>query len=95
MGFKCCVPTCRQGYADTPKNPCISFHRFPNEQYDPSLREKWLEIISALFKSKTYNPTVNSRVCSLHFQPSDFIATSVDTRRGTGRILLNTPLKLR
>ena len=84
MGFKCCVPGCRQGYDGVPKNPNISMHKFPDAKYDSSLYEQWMKAIGSLpfKKTKSYNPNFNSRVCSLHFKPSDLVQTSVDTKIG-------------
>ena len=99
MGCKCCVPGCRQGYHGVPRNKKISFHRFPNEQYDPDLLKKWLDVINPLFKeTKCYTPRFNSRVCSLHFEPSDLVQTSIDTKMGrkvAGQRQINRPLQVK
>ena len=75
MGWKCCVPECRSGYKDTKENPSnenkyvgeikLSFHTFPA---DPDLKNVWIKNI----ERPDWEPTPNSRVCSLHFKESDF-----------------------
>jgi hypothetical protein len=42
MGRKCCIPTCRSGYAGEDKNIPVSFFKFPVENY---LKEKWVRAI--------------------------------------------------
>ena len=95
MGYKCSVPGCKQGYDGMPNNPNISMHKFPDGKYDPSSYEEWMKALGALpFKrNKTFHP--NTRICSLHFKPSDFVQTSVDTNnsRKAAEGRHNQPLK--
>ena len=73
MGWKCCVPNCRSGYKSESDNSSgkISFFSFPT---DPNLRAQWIKAIP-----RDFEPTPNSRVCCLHFYPSDFVKTTQDT----------------
>ena len=73
MGWKCCVPNCRSGYESKTDNSTekMSYFSFPS---DPNLRAQWTKAIP-----RDFEPTPNSRVCCLHFYPSDFIATTQDT----------------
>ena len=71
MGWKCCVPGCRSGYATSTStsNERVSFHAFSK-----SNTSAWLKAIHRM----DYVPTSNSRVCSLHFVESDFKTSSTD-----------------
>ncbi|XP_064478239.1 uncharacterized protein LOC135391745 [Ornithodoros turicata] len=41
----------------------FSLHRFPSEKKNPHLRSRWIDAL----KRKDFEPTVNARVCSIHF----------------------------
>ena len=70
MVFKCCVPYCKSGYDETSSsNSNISMHKFP-----PNMERAWSRAINR----DDFTVTKNSRVCSLHFQPSDFKDSSED-----------------
>ena len=69
MVYKCCVPYCRSGYDETSSsNSSISMHKFP------LMEQVWLRAINR----SDFTVTKNSRVCSLHFRPSDFKDSSKD-----------------
>jgi hypothetical protein len=71
MGWKCCIPACRSGYAkDDHLN--ISFHKFP---VDSDLRSLWLRNIPR----KDWKVTKYSRVCSVHFDLSCFLTLHQDS----------------
>ena len=92
MGYKCCVPECRSGYASAEskntdasvaadKPVKISMFAFPIEI---SQRKKWLAAIKRINvdnqgKAKEYIPTEHSRVCQIHFKNTDFVSESCDT----------------
>ena len=62
-----------------------SDHTLPSLEIDPDLAAKWVE---AIFGDEgAYVVTVNSRVCSLHFTPEDFISESIDAKRKPNRPL--------
>ena len=66
MGMKCCVRKCKSGYdSESPGTKKVSFHSFPS---DSNLRDKWIQNIA----NKNWEPKPTSRVCSLHFEESDF-----------------------
>lgn len=78
MGFKCCVPNCRSGYESKKKsntNCIISMHSFPLN--NENLLNMWCRRIPR----RNFIPTVNHRVCSLHFQHSDFSIEHADTNK--------------
>ena len=88
MGWKCCVPGCRSGYATfgsrrkgiqattnssrSEDEQRISFFAFPKSE---AMLQLWLKAIP---RAK-FIPSKSSRVCSLHFDNDDIIATSQDT----------------
>ncbi len=84
MGRKCCAPGCHSGYASNKENEDgmeISFFQFPK---DEALRARWIQAIP--WDKKTWCPTDNSAVCSLHFAKQDFVTESQDknvTRQST------------
>ena len=55
-------------------------HRFPLKSQE--LQVKWLKVIPC----KIFQPTSNSRVCSIHFCQQDFVQSSRDKRNRTGDI---------
>ena len=71
MVFKCAALGCKSGYKNhVPEG--ISFHKFPNNCL---IRARWLRKLSR----SNYQPTKNSRICSLHFYDSDFITQRSDS----------------
>ncbi len=65
MPDRCVAVGCNTGQDKQPKDPSISFFRFPLQ--DKYLLQKW---VSAL-KRADWNPTKWSRICSLHFSEDD------------------------
>ena len=53
----------------------IALHKipFPNDQGGEAKkrRRKWIEFVKA--KHARWEPTINSRICSAHFKPEDFV----------------------
>ena len=74
MGFKCCVPECRTGYDGPPGASNLSMHMFPSKE--PDLRQQWIRNIHR----DDQEPTLNHRVCSLHFRDNDFQIDSKDKK---------------
>ena len=73
MGWVCAVPGCSSSSStSTLKNS--SGHKFPLKSQE--LLVKWLKVIPC----KSFQPTSNSRVCSIHFYPQDFAQGSRDKR---------------
>jgi len=72
MVHKCAAFGCKSGYKSNENDNSVTFHRFPN---DPELREKWMRANPR----KDFVPTKHSRLCSLHFHPSDFVDVRTDT----------------
>jgi THAP domain-containing protein 1/3 len=82
MVYKCAGFGCRSGYRDCSGLGCngekITFHSFPIS--NDELCQKWVRANPR----EGYTPTKHSRLCSLHFQSSDFIEEPQDknvTRR--------------
>lgn len=73
MVYKCSASGCKSGYDGRPKDASVTFHSFPLK--NPDLLRKWMVAV----RTKTFSPTKYSRLCSLHFQPDDFIHESSDT----------------
>jgi len=71
MVNKCAAFGCKSGYKSHETDSSVTFHRFPN---DPELREKWRRANPR----KDFVPTEHSRLCSLHFHPSDFVDVRTD-----------------
>lgn len=61
----CCVPGCQSGYQNEDLQT-ITFHRFPLS--DKQRIDLWLSKIHR----DNYTPNASSRVCSLHFNSSDY-----------------------
>ncbi|KAJ8711333.1 hypothetical protein PYW07_012148 [Mythimna separata] len=58
----CCIKTCK---SESYSGCGVSFHRFPSKE---EMKQKWLDVIPEPIKI-----TKNSVVCSLHFNPADFL----------------------
>ena len=88
MGYKCCVAGCKSGYDSTKSTVSsdISFFAFP---LDKVLRRKW---ITACLR-KDFEPGNFARVCSLHFEKSDF--QTVSTNSVPSRLMKKGYLKQR
>ena len=72
MPTTCCAPGCRSGYDPCEKQDGISFHQFP---CDFEMRQKWISAIHRLDQK----PSFQSRICSLHFRPADFVTERQDS----------------
>ena len=80
MGWVCAVPGCSSSSStSTLKNSSV--HRFPLKSQERLV--KWLKVIPC----KSFQPTSNSRVCSIHFCPQDFVQGSRDKRNRTEDII--------
>ena len=80
----CVVPGCQSGYGSKNQFPAgIGKHRFPK---DPRMRELWIKAIPRA----DWSPTVHSRVCSLHFDKSDFKVERDDSNKNRNLGKLNT-----
>ncbi len=64
MVISCCAYSCTNRQK---AGSGISFHKFPH--HDPELLAKWVQAIHR----ENFTPTTNSRVCSEHFELSDFV----------------------
>jgi hypothetical protein len=75
----CVVPVCQSGYGSKNKFPeGIGKHRFPK---DPRMKELWIKAIPRA----DWKPTTHSRVCSLHFDKSDFKVDRDDSNKFRNR----------
>jgi len=74
MGFKCSVSGCKSGYDSQTTDENVTFHTYPT---NPEMRQKWIRANPR----KDFLPTKHSRVCSLHFLPSDFTYVRSDTNK--------------
>jgi len=86
MGYKCAAVGCRSGYKNHDSDSSVTFHCFP---CDPELREKWIRANPR----KDFVPTKHSRLCSRHFQPSDFVDVRTDTNRSRLQKKSEKPLR--
>lgn len=69
MPHSCCVPLCtKSGYRRVDGRK-ISFHKLPAQK---SLRSQWLHVIKR-DPGKHFKITKHTKVCSLHFQETDFV----------------------
>ena len=96
MTYKCSVFGCRSGYRKSkgesqqsePDQPKPTLHSFPK---DDAILRKWLRAIPR----QNFVPTKNSRICSVHFQPSDFIEVSRDSNKSRQKEQKGKTLSLR
>lgn len=82
--MSCVAPNCKSGYGT--KNvypPGVGKHRFPT---DPVLRKQWI----AAIPRSSWEPSDHSRICSLHFDPSDYTKEHHDSNKHRKK---NTALK--
>ena len=73
--MSCVVPGCKSGYGT--KNvfpPGVTKHRFPK---DLELRKRWRDAIPRA----DWEPTDHSRICSLHFDDSDYNSQHQDSNK--------------
>lgn len=86
--MSCVVPGCKSGYGtDNKIDPGVSLHRFPK---DPELKKKWCSAIPRA----NWEPSDYSRICSLHFDASDYYNEHHDSNkyRKTGPELIKKRL---
>ena len=84
MPDKCSVPGCKTGYDTELRNrpagkPKPTMHLFPS--HDKTLLSLWVEILQLKPRNPLcgeWTPSKRSKICSLHFQSSDFIESSID-----------------
>lgn len=84
--MSCVAPGCKSGNGT--KNifpPGVGKHRFPK---NPDLRQKWANAIPR----KNWQPSKHSRICSLHFDDSDYVTDHQDSNAHRKR---NHKLKVR
>ena len=73
MPNRCAAYGCKSGNRKCGRQePKVTLHKFPMNQ---ELRNVWIRRISRT----NFVPSVNSRLCSLHFHETDFITESNDT----------------
>ena len=87
--MSCIVPCCNSGYGTENKiAPGVVLHRFPK---NPDQKKKWCSAIPRA----NWEPSDFSRICSLHFDPSDYVSERQDTNkyRKTGSDLVKKRLK--
>ena len=74
MVFKCSAYGCRSGYDSQATSKTVTFHTFLS---DLEIRRRWI----TANPRKDFVPIQQSRICSLHFQPSDFSEICTDTNK--------------
>ncbi len=91
MPNSCVVPGCKSGYGTGQSKPdfTLSFHKFPD---DNAMRRQWLSAIHR--DTVNWQPSVYSRVCSLHFHEGDY-TDSRDSNIHRKRKRTNTRKSLR
>ena len=73
--MSCVVPGCKSGYGTENKiAPGVVLHRFPK---DPDRKKSWCRAVP---RAK-WEPSDFSRICSLHFDPSDYCAERQDSNK--------------
>jgi len=91
MPSKCCAVGCKVGYKSQGKTPeNVTLFVFPKT---PELLKKWLKNLSR----ENFTVTASSRLCSLHFLPSDFETERKDSnvaRKKSGGALKSKKLKI-
>ena len=90
MPNRCTAFGCKSGdYKHTDKNrPKITFHSYPT---DKELIAKWIKANPR----EGFEPSKHSRLCSLHFQPTDFVDVSKDSNGTRKKLQPEKPLLLR
>ena len=84
MGFKCCVPDCKSGYASQKEK--VTFFSFPS---NPTMRNKWIRLIG-LDKNKVIGE--KWKVCEKHFIKS-YLLMSGEYVDEQGRLRVTTKLR--
>ena len=74
MVFKCFAFGCKSGYDSQVTDKNMTFHAFPS---NPEMHEKWIRANPR----QDFVPTKHSRLCSLHFQLSDFTDVRTDSNK--------------
>lgn len=88
MVYKCSAFGCKSGYASqsaSSRRVKVTFHTYPLK--NKRLLELWIQ----RNPRNDFFPSKYSRLCSLHFEDSDFVTTSQDTnhrrrRRASNRL---------
>jgi len=77
MPNKCAAYGCKSGYSKTEvqTDEQVSFHAFPLSNKE--LCDKWIRANPR----KDYVPSKHSKLCSLHFKPTDFVEVRRDTNK--------------
>jgi len=88
MVNKCSAVGCKSGYASNGDDSHVTFHTFPQ---DAELREKWIRAIPR----KDFVPSTYSCLCSLHFQPWNFVDVRTDSNKSRLQNKSSTPLRRR
>ncbi len=75
----CVAPGCKVGYRKQKDGKVVkrekkSLFCFPNPKTEKKRLEDWLKAIPRAH----FTPTTNSRLCELHFAPTDFVKDSED-----------------
>ena len=69
MPANCCVPNCTKKLYRTENEKKISYFKFPD---DVNLKKRWLHAIRR-DEGKEFTVNQNTKICSLHFKPEDFV----------------------
>jgi len=90
MPNRCVAFGCKSGYKKQTDNngPKITFHSFPT---DKELIAKW----NKANPRKDFEPSKHSRLCSLHFRPTDFVDVSNDSNGTRKKLHPGKQLSLR
>ena len=74
MGFCCCVPGCKTGYASSKPVKKIPVFGFPKQEHS---HNAWLKAIPR----KNWTLSKWHKVCAKHFSEDDFVTSSTDRRK--------------
>ena len=76
MVNSCCAVECRSDYNDQDAPGNVTLHQFPK---DPQNFQAWIRAISR----KDWTPSEHSKLCSLHFESSDFVTNETRDSNST------------
>ena len=90
-GYYCCVPLCRSSSGEQFERrrlglPAVSFHSFPDPKTEKG--KLWITKIRR-DPGKDFKITKNTKVCSLHFKPQDFLYSELQIESSRSRLKPN------
>ena len=95
-GYYCCVPLCRSSSGEQFERrrlglPAVSFHSFPDPKTEKG--KLWITKIRR-DPGKDFKITKNTKICSLHFKPQDFLYSELQIESSRPRLKPNVVLSV-